>query len=142
MEFRRAISIDLLTYIASLAISWLGLMVLGVRLDLSQPLPSAAILLSMVVALLVTFGGADWYFSQKKVPAGALHGLLFGILATVTAMVLDLVIAIAAIPFGSIPSNFIGSAYSFWFFIPMLIIGLGGCAIIGAVKEKPRRRVS
>lgn len=136
MNFRRAIRISIATYVATIAVSGVGLFAVGHPISLGHPLSSTAMLTTMIIAIVATAYGTWWYLRPADMKGGPMAGFTFGLLATVTAFVLDLVIALMLKMVGQDALAFLRDSYTHWFFGIMIIVGLALCTIVGASKTR------
>ena len=86
MHYSRAIAISTITYLATLALGLPIGLLLGLQLDINQPLPPSVILMSMILATMTTLAGAAWYFHPPRIQAGPRSGFFFGLIGFGTGL--------------------------------------------------------
>lgn len=93
MRIGRALVASLGIYIITFILSMIAFVLMGVSTqDLAGDpanIPMMVFVVTLVIAVIISFFGAKWYFKKNGVHAGLKQGLIFGIIFTVVGFVLD-----------------------------------------------------
>lgn len=129
MNYKRAIGISVLVYLGSMVVGMIACAILGIQPDLSAPIPMEMWLTGAGSSVLLSIGGAYWYFLGKGLKPDAQAGLSFGAAVIVTGFVLD-ALFFASLSFdGHDPVTVMTMYYShpmFWVTIALILAGTGG----------------
>lgn len=125
MHYGRAILVSIISYLITLAVGIGALVVSGESLPELFPPSKDLIFMSMILAFVFTTGAAIVYFSPDTVKASGKLGLGFGLIATLTAFLLDGLLAIALLFQGKNPADLFSVAYD-----PVWVVALIGLTFI------------
>jgi hypothetical protein len=91
-NFKRALGIGLVLYIATFATGIICGMVSGTDMSSMNSVPNSFWYVGMVAALVLTTLFTMWYFKNRNIVASAASGLLFGLTAAVLSFILDFIL--------------------------------------------------
>lgn len=121
MDFKFATKLNIATYLTSLGVGTIILLLLNGSLSKEVLISPGSIFLSMLLANIFTTLGSVYYF--QKLPCGRFkEGLWFGIIAILVAFILDGVLGLLIILTGNNPADLFGVAYTHWYFGTMLLL--------------------
>jgi hypothetical protein len=93
MNYKRALGIGILMFIASLVINAVATISLGIDLKEMHPkeLPAVMWFVAVVSIIFLSLLGSLWYFKSKNTLAGLFNGFKLGLFIVGLAIVLDIV---------------------------------------------------
>ena len=133
MQYRRAIGINVVLYLATLVITVAILALRGDPLQFSTPPNTHQITWAMMIGTILTTAGAWWYFRTQ--PGSARAGLWFGVIAILVGLAMDMVVSVGIWMSGKNPFDFLTASYSLPFFGVMLGSVLVLTTVVGARKR-------
>ncbi|MBI2984991.1 MAG: hypothetical protein HYY50_05215 [Candidatus Kerfeldbacteria bacterium] len=136
MKLRRAIVISVVTYLTTFVIGAAVSFLISHPVSVDQPPSANAVLATMLAAIVAGGFGAWWYLRPAEIPGGAKAGFLFGLVATVTAFILDGLLALGLLVSGRDPMPLLRDSYTHWFFGIMMVVGLVVTTLVGTSKVR------
>jgi drug/metabolite transporter (DMT)-like permease len=139
MNYKRAIGIGVLIYLASMIIGGIVCSMLGIEADMTKPIPTEMWITSAVLAVVLSIAGAYWYFKDKKLTPNARTGAQFGAAVIVVGFLLDVIFFLSLSFQGFDPLTAMSMYYRQLPFWGTLILILLGSGLVGWKLEKSKR---
>ncbi len=91
-NFKRAVSLSLLLYVATFIVGIISGIVSGQDMSTMQGMPDSFWYVGMVAAVILTAGFTQQYFKSPKIQASRMTGAYFGVTAVVVSFVIDFIL--------------------------------------------------
>lgn len=138
MHFKRAIGISVLIYIVSMVLGMIVCSFLGITPDITQPIPMKMWLITAIISVGLSVGGAFWYFQNKAIKPSLQTGLQFGGSVVIVGFVLDLLFFLSLSTQGYEPLAVMSTYYRqppFWITLALILVG---STVVGKYTEKQK----
>jgi len=139
MNYKRAIGIGVLVYFATMIVGIAVCSMLGIKPDITQPIPMTMWIVSAVLAVVLSVAGAYWYFLGKNLKPSLQAGLRFGAVMIAVGFVLDFIFFLTLSFEGHDPFAVMAGYYRQPMFWSTLILILFGSGWMGQWMEKHKK---
>lgn len=134
MNYKRAIGIGLLTYIATFIVGMIAAMTLGLDLTSTDAPPPEMFYISAVAAVVIAALFSVWYFKGKNVEVNAQQGLKFGVTLIIIGFIMDFLTFIPYVTSGGSYSDLL-TYYANPIFLVTLLLILATPAAVGQLLQ-------
>ncbi len=133
MDLPRAIGIGFAAFVATLIVNAIAGRILGVDLARTRPsdLPMSMWLVGIVSSVVLSPLAAWWYFLPPVIVRSTTNGMLLGLIAVSTGVVLDCLAILPRADGGRIMLGYFKSP-PYW--VALVVVFLG-CALVGALGQ-------
>ena len=125
MNYKRAIGIGFVAYLASFAFGIVVALLFGVNFETTAEVPRIVWVVGLIAQIVIGLLFAYWYFSSKKIKKyGVLEGLYLGAVFVAVGFLIDALFIIPSIFISGAPSDILAYYTNPLFWVSILLLFL------------------